>query len=208
MAYGDPTVIKQTSGISANDLGNVSNASELDTLISNLNDRAKSLIDEYTGRDFEYHQNETATLDGNGRREISLRRNATENGLFFPIISIAEVRQNGSALASDNYRIKPQPNSLPNRNAGILERRRAIWPEGWENIEIDLDWGFQSPPEEVKSITESLVVDQLLNAAQAEKSNGAESVSMDGFSVSFSKRMRLNEEHRARLQPFKIIAKA
>jgi hypothetical protein len=205
MSYGETTVIEQRSGIEASDLGNVSDSSELKTLISNLNDRAKSLIDEYCQRDFEEHLGETTTVDGNGRRELSLPQYASGDGLFYPIISLASVSLNGNALDASDYRIKPQPNALSNRNAGVIERKNARWPRGWENIEVTLDWGYESPPEEVKSIAESLVVSQLLDAAQAEKGSGASSISMDGFSVSFSERMRLNDEHKQRLSRFRRV---
>lgn len=205
MSYGDSTVIKQRSGIEASDIGNVSNSSELDTLISNLNDRAKSLIDEHCQRDFDEHTGETVKADGNGRNELSLPQYAAGDGLYYPIINLSSVSLNGNPLDASDYRIKPQPNALSNRNAGVIERKRAIWPEGWENIEVTLDWGYQSPPEEVKSIAESLVVDQLLDAAQAEQGSGATSISMDGFSVSFSERMTLNEEQKQRLGRFRRV---
>jgi len=205
MSYGDSTVIKQRSGIEASDIGNVSNSSELDTLISNLNDRAKSLIDEHCQRDFDEHTGETVKADGNGRNELSLPQYAAGDGLYYPIINLSSVSLNGNALDASDYRIKPQPNALSNRNAGVIERKNARWPEGWENIEVTLDWGYSNPPEEVKSIAESLVVDQLLDAAQAEQGSGATSISMDGFSVSFSGRMTLNEEQKQRLGRFRRV---
>jgi len=205
MTYADPDTVKELSGVSANDLTNVQNASALDTLISKLNDRAKSLIDEYCQRDFEHHPGETTKVDGSGRSELSLPRYSASDGLFYPIINLSSVSLNGNALDSSDYRIKQQPNSLGSRNAGIIERRNARWPEGWENIEVTVDWGYQNPPDEVKAIAESLIVDALLDAAQASKSSGADSISMDGYSVSFSNRMQLDDEHRTRLNQFRRI---
>jgi hypothetical protein len=205
MTYADPETVKELSGITASDLGNVANSSELDSLISNLNDRAKSLIDEYCQRDFEEHAGETVKVDGNGRNELSLPQYAAGDGLYYPIINLSSVSLNGNSLDASDYRIKPQPNALSNRNAGVIERKNARWPEGWENIEVTLDWGYQSPPGEIKSIAETLIVDQLLDAAQAEQGSGATSISMDGFSVSFSERMRLNEEHKQRLGRFRRV---
>lgn len=205
MTYADAATVKELSGVSANDLNNIANSSELDSLISKLNDRAKSVIDEYCQRDFGEHAGETVKVDGNGRTELSLPQQAAGDGLYYPIINLSSVKLNGSSLDASDYRIKPQPNALSNRNAGVIERKHARWPKGWENIEVTLDWGYSSPPEEVKSIAESLIVDQLLNAAQASKSSGAESVSMDGYSVSFSQRMRLNEEHQQRLNNFRRV---
>lgn len=209
MGYAETEVVKQTSGVSPNDLSNVSNSTELDSLIANLNDRAKSRIDEYCGRDFEEYSGETVKVDGNGREELSLRRHAAGEGLFQPILSLSEVKLGDKTLDASDYRIKTQPNSLPDRNAGIIERKRnARWPEGWENIEVTLDWGFTDPPDEVKSIAENMITEALLNAAQSSKSSGAESVSMDGYSVTFGNKMQLNEEQKERLKPFRRLAKA
>lgn len=208
MTYADPQTVKQLSGISPSDIENVANSTELDNLISRLNDRVKSRIDEYCGRDFEFHGSETVKVDGNGRTELSLRRHAAGDGLYQPIVNLSSVSVGGSTLDASDYRIKPQPNSLPNRNAGIIERKHARWPEGWENIEVTLDWGYQSPPEEIKSVAESMVKEALLDAAQASKSSGAESISMDGYSVSFSERIGLSENQKERLAPFRRLAKA
>lgn len=205
MTYADADMVKERSGVSANDLNNVQNSSELDNLISRLNDRAQSLIDEYCQRDFEQHSGETVKVDGNGRTELSLPQQAAADGLFYPIINLTEVKLNGNALGASDYRIKPQPNALSDRNAGIIERKHARWPEGWENIEVTLDWGYSSPPPEVKSIAESLIVDQLLNAVQDSKSSGADSVSMDGYSVTFSQRMRLDDQHKEQLGRFRRV---
>jgi hypothetical protein len=205
MTYADADTVKELSGVSANDLDNVQNSSELDTLISKLNDRAKSVIDEHCQRDFEEHLGETVTVDGNGRTELSLPQHASGDGLYYPIINLSSVKLSGSSLDASDYRIKPQPNALSNRNAGVIERKYARWPRGWENIEVTLDWGYSSPPDEVTSIAEKLIVDQLLDAAQASKSSGAESVSMDGYSVSFGHRMTLNEEHQERLKRFRRV---
>jgi hypothetical protein len=205
MSYADSQTVKERSGVSANDLNNVQNSSELDNLISRLNDRAKSLIDEYCQRDFEEYTGETVKVDGNGRSELSLPQYAAGDGLYYPIISISSVSLNGNALDASDYRIKPQPNALSNRNAGVIERKNARWPEGWENIEVTLDWGYQSPPDEIKSVAESLIVDQLLNSVQDSKSSGADSVSMDGYSVSFSQRMRLDDQHKEQLGRFRRV---
>lgn len=205
MTYADSDVVKELSGVSANDLPNVQNDSALDSLITKLNDRAKSLIDEYCQRDFDEHTGATTTLDGNGKSEISLPRHANGDGLYYPIIEITDLKQNDSSLSADKYRIKQTPNSRGDRNPGIIEKRYGLWPEGWENIEVTLTWGYASPPEEIKSIAEQLIIDQLNNAVQDSKADGAQSISMDGFSVSFDTSMRLKDDNKDRLDNFKRV---
>lgn len=205
MTYADAQTVKELSGISAGDLDNVANTTELDALITKLNERAKSRIDEYCQRDFGEHLAETVAIDGNGRTELSVPQRAAADGLFYPITTLTEVKLSNSVLDADDYRLKPQSNALADRNAGIIERKHAVWPRGWENIEVTFDWGFASPPGEIKAVAESMITDTLLSAVQDGKSSGAESVSMDGYSVSFGSRMRLSEEHKDRLSRFRRI---
>lgn len=205
MTYADAQTVKELSGVGPNELNNITTQAELDSLITRLNERAKSAIDEYCQRDFDYHPGVTIKVDGNGRQELSLPQFAAADGLFYPIVNLTSVSINGDALDSSDYRIKRQPNALNERNAGIIERKWARWPKGWENIEVTLDWGYETPPEEVKSIAESLIIDQLLNAAGASHGSGAESISMDGFSVTFGKRIRLTEDHKARLRQVRRV---
>lgn len=204
-SYGSTSVIKQKAGITASDLNNVDNPTQLDTLIENLKDRASGLVEEFCGRDFEEHTGQTVKLDGNGRREIRLP--------VYPIISISEVRVNGSVLNASDYRIKPADYPLgesDGRNPGILERKFSPWPDtgDFEEIEVDLDYGYTTPPGAIKGVVEDLVVDALLDASQSESLSGAQSASMDGFSITLSERMRLTAEHENLLADFVSLAKA
>lgn len=200
--YGDSSVIKQRSGVTSSDLANVANSAELDTLITNLNERASSMIEEYCGRDFEHHTNEIIEKDGNGRHRIRLP--------VHPITSINSIKKGGTALDAGDYRIKPPENPLgtsEGRNAGIIELNLKVFHQTgkWDQYEFDVDWGFQAVPDTVADVAEDLVVQALLNASQNESLKGVQSVSMDGFSVTLANRMSLNEEHKERLADFAPI---
>lgn len=202
-SYGDPDTIKATCGVTENDLGSLpdsdgdgSTTDEFENLISALNERASNLIEKYCHRDFGHHTGATATLDGNGRQSIRLSK-ATGNEPYYPVTSIVEVRLHGDALDADEYRV--------DRDNGILERKNARWIGGWENIGVDLEWGYSSPPPAIKEVAEDLVREQLHSAAASEKGKGASSISIDGFSVSFPERMYLSESHKEQLNRFRRV---
>ena len=202
-AYGDATIIKQRSGIAPDDLSNVADQTELDALIQNLNERGSDAIERWCSRDFEHHTNDTAVLDGNGRLDEDGHGRIRLEGR--PILSISEIRINGTSLPSDEYRIVPLTGK-PETNVGVIQRKHDPWPEGWENIEVDYDWGYQSPPSGVRAVAEDLVIDAL-RAAQRNNSGGAVvSESMDGFSVRyFEGSVERTQEHKDRLQPYRRV---
>lgn len=210
--YADPTIIKETSGVSPSDLplepgDGESEEERFDALLSELNERASSLIDGFCQRDFALHENETVVLDGNRRRTIRLSQanpaEGSDSGPFYPVVSINRIELGGSELNSDQYRVN---RNASGSNSGILERRAGRWPSGWENIEVTLDWGFEEPPGEIRSVAEDLVTDALLSAKQNETYSGANSISMDGFSVSFPE--RVPEEYEERLKKHRRIVTA
>lgn len=201
-SYADPTTVKQRSGVDAADLGLTS--TKFDALISTLNGQASEAIDDYCRRDFELHDGGgtgvTDAIDGNGRESIRLPG--------YPVRSIDSVvlgESQTTTLDASDYRVKSAP-AQPDENAGILERRRAIWPDGWENVEVTYTWGYSSPPGPVERIADDLVVAALQAAAKSEKVQGASSMSLDGFSVSFdgdALRMDLDELQQATLDDYR-----
>lgn len=175
MGYGDSALIKTKTGLSYTDLG-LANDAAFDTLIDDINTQTSSMVDRYCDRDFLKHTDDTMVFDGNNR--IRIRK------LGYPVISITSVKIDGVLLAASEYRIKSHP-LHPTENAGILEKRWSVWPNGWENIEVVYTWGFDTPPEVVSMVVEIVAVQEIKDLAARYKGKGAESMSMDGFSVSF-----------------------
>lgn len=204
--YGDPTVIKQRAGVDPNDLHDVQNTTDLDALIVDLNQRASEGVERWCNRDFEDHPSVTETIDGNGR--LNEDGNGSISLPGSPVRSVSTVKVDGNTIDSSEYRIK-ESKSYEGVNAGILERKNAPWPEGWENIEITFTYGFTDPPAGVRSVVEDLVIDSLRAASRNESAESAESVSMDGFSVTyFTGRLDREAEHKDRLQKYKRLALA
>lgn len=176
---------------------------DLDQLIAELNEQASSTIDEYTDRTFT-ETTETIAIDGNGRYSIRLPG--------YPVQSIDSVTVGDRTLGSDEYRVKPSQ-ARDGHNSGILERKGAVWPDGWENVEITYTWGYTTPPGTVTSVAEELVVDALRAAAANEKGakSGVQSYSLDGYSVSFSESLTstvgtLSPEQKGQLDDLKRVA--
>lgn len=206
--YADPAIVKQKAGVEPNDINNVQNTSDLDALISALNERASDRIEAFCGRDFLEHTGTTAVIDGDDRQTIRIKRarvTSGDDGALYPLINVSEIKENDNVVDSSDYRIKPGPGRY---NSGIIERQQRRWPEGWENIEVTFDWGFSSVPPEVEAVAEDLVVGALLDASHNESAEGVESISMDGFSVSYRDPMKLDKEDKERLKPFRRLATA
>lgn len=202
-AYGDPDTIKATTGVTADDLGSLPDtdndadtSDEFDNLIAALNERASSLIDAYCQRDFEEHLGETVAIDGNRRKELRIS-DSVSGDVYYPILAVSEVRLNGNPLDPGEYRV--------HRDTGVIERKLARFPNGWENVEIDFDWGYSEPPAMIREVAEDLVREQLESAAASETGKGVSSISLDGFSVSFSERAQLSESHKEKLNRFARI---
>lgn len=209
--YADTTRVRERSGVAPSDLDLEDrdtdadvDEDDLDILIGELNELASETIDDYCQRDFEQHTAYTETLDGNGRQSIRLTG--------YPVISVDTVKVGDSALDASDFRVKEDSPAWVGENAGILERKGARFPDGWENVEVTYDWGYATPPGSVRNVAEELVVDALRAAVANKKGakGGAQSYSMDGFSVSFSESLsktvgQLNESQKEQLKAHRRV---
>ena len=204
--YGTIHAVKYETGIEPGDLiievPEESDAStdeeKLDFLIEELLDDATSFIDRFCNRDFAHHENDAVQIDGNGRNTLRLPRQ-------WPIIEIHSIEIGGSEIPEDSYRVKPG-RDLAEWNSGLIERRNSYWPQGWENIEIVLDWGFEEPPLEIDDIAEGLAAGAILDFLHNQNADGVASISMDGYSVSFNEGgERLDDDRERILNEFKPI---
>ena len=175
-AYGDVTRTLTRSGITYADLGLESEAA-LASLTEDLIEQASSIVDQYCGRDFALHEDVAERYDGPGRRRLRLKG--------WPIISVTSVAVGGTALAEGvDYEVLS--------GGGILERvDGAVWPPGRRNISVVYTYGYTTPPGAIVSVVEDLVVGALTHAARNRATKGASSMSMDGYSVTYSELSRL-----------------
>lgn len=156
--YAPPDDMEEYVQTDANQfsLSTTGNPSQWREFLEKIQSRMKDRIDEYCGRDFEDHAGETKTFNGGPTASRYLT-------LPTPVRSISEVRVNGEALAADKYvrdgskliRVDPDDNAA-----------QAEWPAGYQNIEVDLDWGYQTPPPDVVEAELKLVAHTVTGLAQ------------------------------------------
>lgn len=134
--------------------------------------RAKARIDEFCNRDFEDHPGDTITLNGGatGKKLLSLPT---------PVRAVSEVRVDGEVVDSDEYvvdldeahlvRLEPPQSDavdLLAQEGRSLKTRRPEWETGYQNIDVDLDWGYQSPPNDIVHAELELVSNVMQGLAQ------------------------------------------
>lgn len=174
--YADPAVMEEYVQTDANQFSlDPTNGPPSDwrVFLETIQSRMKTRIDEYCGRDFEDHPNDTITLHGgaNGKRILDLVQAAGE-----PVRSVAEVRVDGEVVPTAEYvvedgqLIRTEP---PSDDAvAMLSQRtdhppgRAEWDEGYSNIDVDLDWGYQTPPDDIVEAELKLVAHTVTGLAQ------------------------------------------
>ena len=156
--YADPDDMEQYVQTKANQFSiDASNGPPSDwrVFLEKIQVRMKKRIDKYCDRDFEDHPNDTVTLNGgaNGKRILDLADAAGE-----PVRSVSEVRVDGDVVPTDEYvvddgqLIRTEPPEVDVVDAlarGTVVSGRPEWETGYGNIAVDLDWGYQSPPEDI-----------------------------------------------------------
>lgn len=173
--YGSIDMVKTSSGISYEDLG-LANEAAYTAYLETLMTQATDDVNRYCHRDFFLHEGNVDYLDGNDTNEIQTTG--------WPIITITELKEGDNVLDPSYYRIK---RSNPYEgNAGIIEKKNALWREEWNNIEITYDWGYSVPPDAIEGVVEGMVAQKVRYDASAYQGKGVKSISMEGFSVSFT----------------------
>ncbi len=192
--YGDPNIIKNRTGTTAEALGLTEVRYEL--MLRNLLHKASRRLERYCGIPFYEITGFTERKRGEGRRRITLKN--------YPVTNIQEVKTGDSVLDPKYYEIVDEGEIY--QNVGTLRRIDGRWTS--RDIKITYDYGFQKTPPEVSGVAEEIVL-RLVNEANAEvKASGANSISMDGYSVDFGTvnaedKLRLTEAQRERLDNFK-----
>lgn len=197
MGYGDTARIKHLANVTYSDLG-LADEETLEMFISDLNDQASEIVDDYCGRDFGLHGTETAPvvakLNGNGRRTIRLPG--------FPVVSVVSVSVDGTILTEGKeYDVILE--------SGILERiDRGIWMPGRRNIVVKYVYGYESPPKSIARIVEGMVVAALVATKKRVSVGAVSSISMDGYSVSYDRitgNLDLTDEWMQILDRYRVV---
>lgn len=181
--YADSERAAFRASADADSLG-FENETDFADLVDGLNELASKAVAGFCGRHFNHVENDTVAIDGNGRRSIRLPG--------YPVIDVGSVTVNGREVDPDSYRVK-DAEALSTSNGGVLERRHNVWPDGWRNVEVTYSWGYKEPPAPVVDATETLVIDALEQALNAQNAEGAvDTFSLEGFNVSFAEPIRFS----------------
>lgn len=193
LQYGDVDNVIARAGVDAESLG-LGTEDNLRDFIRTTLTRATQEISQFVGRELTHETGKTVTLDGNNRNSMKLPD--------WPVQQATEVTVGGTTQSSGDYRVS---------DAGILERRVGVWPNGWENIEVTYDVGFPDGAGAAEEVAEEIAIETVNKAVAARKADGKSSVSMDGYSVAFDSTLdgiNLDEAQRERLRPYREAAVA
>lgn len=174
--YGNVQTVKNRTGADGDTFG-ITDA-ELDDEIESLLEQASDEVERYCSRSFDKHEGEESIVQGSGRRTLRIPK--------YPVLAIDSVESSGGEVDADAYRIKGGSGMLGDENAGILEwvSRFRKWRSNVDYT-ITYDWGYEEPPGVVVSVVEEMVIDTV-NEWEAEiRASGTQSVSMDGYSVTY-----------------------
>ena len=187
--YADPAERERYVQVAAGDLGlstqdpDGDGETEWSKLLDSLQTKAKTRIDRFCQRDFADHPNDTVTLDG-GTGTSVVR-------LPSPVRSVDAVRDGGETVPAKDYQWAEH---------GSLIRQKGQWRPGYATIEVDLDHGYRTPPEDVAE-AELKLVDHTL-AGMSQKREGTV-VQSDDFSLEVNLPLAMNAEIKGMLRPHK-----
>jgi hypothetical protein len=122
---------------------------------------SRSAVESLAGRDFFHHVGEEVLLDGSGSSQLNLG----QGGVQGPV-QVQAVEVNDWPLESGEYRVYSEA-ALVRLSPGA---RWLRFPRGVQNVRVVLDWGPETPPEEVVLAQAKLAAAELLGELGGEAS--------------------------------------
>jgi hypothetical protein len=146
---------------------------------------ASEELEDFCARQFREPVEFTEERDGNGTDTMQLRH--------YPVTNIVSLEAKGGTLTEgDDFKLKERRNfgaaGGAEQNKGILKRlgRRTKW---YRNVEYEITYeaGWTQPPGVIESVAEDMVIAGIREAigSNAYAEEGASSLSMDGYSVTY-----------------------
>lgn len=151
-------------------------AEELLTEATTVLSTTRSAIESAAGRDFFLHADETVLLDGSGTRVLLL----APVGLT-PVVAVESVSVGGRELASSDWLFYPDEAAIVLAAGSTLGQ---CFPEGSQNVEVTLDWGYEATPGDVAGAQAKLAAAELLAAYTGEQ-GGVEALSLGDYTVRY-----------------------
>lgn len=170
LVYAAPAEVERYVQTQPSNLGlaTTGSPSEWRLFLEARQEDAKARIDSFCDRDFEDHPGDTVTLDGGDGSKRILR-------IPSPVQSVTEVRVDGTLLSEGDYVVKDSgqllrdygnPHLFQERRRFSDRRRKPTWLRGISNIDVSLDWGYETPPSEISEAEKKLVDHTLVGLTQ------------------------------------------
>jgi len=183
--FGSVDSVIAQSGLTPDMLEGVNTDAEVQTFIEDRLRGASQELEQFCNRQFRDPVEFEETREGNGTDTMQLRHH--------PVTSIVSLESKGNTLTEgDDYKLKERRNFAAaggaDQNKGVLKRlgRRTRW---YRNVEYTITYeaGWTQPPGVIESVAEDMVIAGIREAigSNAYASEGASSISMDGFSVTY-----------------------
>ena len=137
---------------------------------------AKAAIDAAAARDFMLHADETVLLDGSGSRVLLL----APMGLT-PVLAVESVSVDGQALAEGEWLFYPDEAAIVLAASSSFGRH---FPEGSQNVEVTLDWGYETTPSDIAAAQAKLIAAEMLAKYTGEQGSVA-AVSLGDYMVRY-----------------------
>lgn len=190
-----------TSGeyCSANDVLSVLTAYDLSKLgddtatqvakINNMLPRFRMYVDRASGRrkyGF-YEWEDTVEIDGTGDGFLNLRK----WGLF-PIISVTSITVNDTEIEDTVYEVYQDEGYIV-RASQVTESVHewtggtGIWPKGYKNIVIDMSWGYEDIPEDIRWAQAQWCAAEILASIGGATSGGYSRIRIGDYSISYGR---------------------
>ena len=152
-------------------------------------DRATTMIEAFTGRDFRRRE-ETYLVDGDGTESLFLEDR--------PVIDVLELKVEGLSVERSRFALYGQAGYLRLDNAvrNLFAGFPGVFPTGPQNVEVRGVFGYDTPPPEVREAAILLAIEFLragpseadVSAGTAESTRNAIGISrvkIDEISVDF-----------------------
>lgn len=150
---------------------------ELAREVSALLAPTKAAVDSAAGRDFLLHADATVEVDGTGTRVLLL----APLGLS-PVVEVTSVAVDARELGDDEWLFYQDESAIVLAAGSCLGTK---FPEGSQNIEVTLDWGYPVTPTDIVLAQAKLAAAELVAQNTGER-GGVEAVSLGDYSVRYA----------------------
>lgn len=162
--------------LAGHDLSGLGGEEDVEGRIRELLGATRSALDAHAGRDFLYHVDDEAVLDGSGTDRLT----PAQWGMH-PVARVHGLWVDGVQVPQEDYATYGPEGTIRLRRRGRLNGR---FPVGVQNVKVALDWGHAAPPAEISLAQAKLIAAQVLSEATGGRGS-VSSVRLGDYAVSY-----------------------